>query len=72
VRLSTDIIRRLDNAAKKMGISARTSVIKLCLSSFLDYFEKNGVTALPLNWKDIIRETDGRSQKQDNLHADKK
>lgn len=63
VRLTQDIIHRLDNAVKKMGLSTRTAVIKLCLANFLDYFEKNGVADLPFNWKEIIHNFDGRSQR---------
>jgi hypothetical protein len=63
VRLSIELIDRLDRAAKTAHLSNRTEVIKLCISSFLDYFEQHGVAALPLNWEEMLRDMDGRTRK---------
>ena len=59
VRLEPAVIARLDAAAKRLG-SNRAAVIRLCVTSFLDYFEQGGVATLPLNWKEVIAAMDGR------------
>ena len=63
IRLSFDMIKRLEDVAIKMGLSSRTAVLKMCVQSFLEDFEKNGVAGLPLDWRRIIHELDGRSQR---------
>lgn len=60
VRLSPEIISRLDAAAERMG-NTRAGVIKLCLASFLDGFERKGTAALPLNWETLLDQLDGRT-----------
>lgn len=43
--------------------NTRAGVIKLCITSFLDYFEQNGgIAALPLDWKDVLDSLDGRTR----------
>ena len=69
VRLSFEMIERLENAAKKMGLSSRTAVLKMCVESFLEDFEKNGVAGLPLNWRQIIHDLDGRSQRYRDINV---
>lgn len=69
VRLSFEMIKRLENAAKKMGLSSRTAVLKMCVESFLEDFEENGVAGLPLNWRQIIHDLDGRSQRYNNVNV---
>jgi predicted transcriptional regulator len=61
VRLDDQIKARLDAAAKKMG-NTRAGVIKLCVSSFLDYFEKHGKAGLPLDWEETLNRLDGRTR----------
>lgn len=62
LRISESLLRRVDEAAERLG-STRAGVIKLCLSSFLDHFEDNGgIASLPLDWKEIIEESDGRTR----------
>ncbi len=63
VRLSPEIIQRLDKAAANLGLGNRTSLIKMSVSSFLDYFEQTGVAGLPLNWQEIIHQLDGRTHR---------
>lgn len=63
VRLSDEVIKRLDAVAKKSGLESRTAVIKLCLSAFLDSYEADGAAALPREWKKLLRDTDGRSHR---------
>jgi predicted DNA-binding protein len=70
VRLSPDIIRRLDAVAKKTGMSTRASIIKICVTGFLDYFERTGMAGLPLNYREIIQSLDGRTRQfQQNIHV---
>ena len=69
VRLPPDIIQRLDNAAQSMGLGNRTSLIKMSVSSFLDYFDQNGTAGLPLNWQEIIHQLDGRTHRYDHRKA---
>lgn len=69
VRFSLEIIQRLENAAKKMNLGSRTAVVKMCVASFLEDFEKNGVAGLPLNWRQIIHDLDGRSQRYNNINV---
>jgi len=63
VRLTDEIIDRLDRVAQCAHLSSRTEVIKICVASFLDYFEREGVVSLPLNWEEILRSMDGRTKK---------
>ena len=63
VRLTEDTIKRLDDVANSTGLGHRTAVIKMCLKTFLDHFEAEGEAALPLNWKQIMHEQDGRSSR---------
>ena len=67
VRLSLEIIRRLDQAAENIGLGNRTSLIKMSVSSFLDYFDRHGMTGLPLNWKEILHDLDGRTHRYQNI-----
>lgn len=63
VRLSQPIIDRLDKVAATMG-NSRGGVIKFCVSSFLDHFERNGgQTSLPPNWREILKQSDGRTHR---------
>jgi hypothetical protein len=62
VRIDEATVERLKQAAKTMG-NTRAGIIKLCVSSFLDYFEANGGTAsLPINWRDAMAGLDGRTR----------
>lgn len=61
VRLGDEVIARLDAAANRIG-SNRAALIRLCLSTFLDYFERRGgIAALPPDWSELFREQDGRT-----------
>ncbi len=62
VRLDHDLIKRLDEAAERLG-NTRTGVIKLCLSAFLDHFEATGTASLPLNWREIVEYWDRRTRR---------
>lgn len=71
VRLSNELIDRLDRAAKAAHLSNRTEVIKLCISSFLDYFEAHGKASLPLDWEEMLASLDGRTRPGKVLHLDR-
>jgi hypothetical protein len=62
VRLDTQIIARLDAAAKRLG-NNRAGIIKLCVSTFLDHMEAHGGRmALPPDWEEILARLDGRTR----------
>lgn len=65
VRLTDDTLKRLDRVAERTGLGNRASVIKLCLSSFLDYIEKEGITRMQPGWSDILSDLDGRTHRYD-------
>jgi hypothetical protein len=60
-RFSEDLLQRMDSCAKKSGLENRTAVVKFCVATFLDHFERSGEASLPPNWKEILRELDGRT-----------
>ena len=60
VRLSNDLIKKLDQVANDVHLGTRTDLIKLCLVSFLEYFEKHKEAKLPLDWKEMLDDLDGR------------
>lgn len=63
VRLSDEQIARLDVATRRMGLENRSDIIKLCLNSFLDCFDKHQTACLPLDWPRILANLDGRSNR---------
>jgi hypothetical protein len=60
VRLSEEAIGRLDSAAKRMG-SDRSSLIRMLVSRWLDYFERAGADALPFDFETALKSLDGRT-----------
>ena len=60
VRLPQDILDRLDAVAERIG-SNRSSVIRVCIQSFVEEFERKGKIMLPPNWADLLREFDNRT-----------
>ncbi len=54
-------MRRLDDVARRAGIDTRTALMKLCLITFLDHFEKHGVSCLPPDWQQILKREDQRT-----------
>lgn len=63
VRLSPDLIQRLDRAAARIGQN-RACLIRFCVDSWLHDFEKYGYAVLPPNWPEIIKRQDGRRKKK--------
>jgi predicted transcriptional regulator len=60
VRLSDELIARLDAAAEKVG-SNRAAVIRMLLDRWVTDFEKRGTAMLPVDWPGIMEGLDGRS-----------
>lgn len=67
VRLDEETIERLKKVTELMHLKNRSDVIKICINAFLDYFEKNGEAVLPLDWKEILRNKDGRNWRYKKL-----
>jgi hypothetical protein len=63
VRLSPDILTRLEGAAVKMHAQNRTDVIKFCISTFLEHLEAKGESYMPANWQMIVRDLDNRTHR---------
>ena len=63
VKLSDELISRLDEVSQQTGLNNRSAIIKFCLSTFLDHFESKGRSALPPDWKVILRHLDGRTHR---------
>lgn len=61
VKLSDEIIARLDRVSLATGLNNRSAVIKFCISTFLDHIERSGRAGLPADWKEILRDMDGRT-----------
>jgi hypothetical protein len=59
IRLTGDVIKRIDRIAERFGMT-RSGVVKFCTQSFLEEFESSGKSALPINWREILHNLDGR------------
>jgi hypothetical protein len=55
IRLSDETLERIDCVVTKTNLGDRTAVVKLCLLSFLNHFEKASKTTLPLDWNEILK-----------------
>ena len=62
VRLDDDLIARLDLIAKRIG-TTRSSVIRMLVSSWVESFERDGASALPMDWEAVMLQLDGRTRK---------
>jgi len=54
IRLSDEVLKRIDHVAETTNLGDRTAVIKLCILSFLEHYESRGKTILPLDWNQIL------------------
>jgi len=54
VRLSDEVLERIDHVVETTNLGGRAAVIKLCLLSFLEHYESRGKTTIPLDWKQIL------------------
>jgi predicted DNA-binding protein len=59
IRLSPDLVARLDAVAKKIQFN-RAGIVRFCLQSWLEHFEEHGEAMLPPNWKEILKAQDNR------------
>ena len=66
MRLSTELIARLDAVAQRTGLPGRTAVMKFCIKTFLDHFEAEGKSSLPADWEKILADLDGRTHRYDD------
>jgi hypothetical protein len=66
VRLDADMIERLDRVVKDLGFGSRTAVIRLCISTFIDYLEKHGTLMLPPDWEHMLKQLDNRTHRYKN------
>ena len=64
IRLSQDVIDRLDEQAAMMG-SNRAALIRYCTKTFLDHIEKTGMGGLPADWQSIVAQSDGRRKESE-------
>lgn len=69
VKLSDELLRRIDAAIKLSGLETRSAVIKFCLSTFLDDLERHGRSSFPPNWRNILRDMDQRTHRYDDVHV---
>ena len=57
VRLDTELSRRLDKAAERMGLT-KSALIRVLIKSFVDELEaKGGKITFPLRWQEQKRDT---------------
>lgn len=63
IRFSEQMIAELEAAAKGLGFQNRSDIVKLCVQSFLTHFQTSGMEALPLNWKALVKDLDGRTHR---------
>jgi hypothetical protein len=66
VRLPESVIKRLDAVSEKSGLRNRSAVMKFCITTFIDHFERTGESSLPPNWREILHNLDQRSHRYDS------
>lgn len=63
VRLDTDLSRRLDVAAERLGLT-KSALIRILVKSFVDQLEANGgKITFPLHWQEQKRDASSSSLK---------
>ncbi|MDD5482913.1 MAG: ribbon-helix-helix domain-containing protein [Kiritimatiellae bacterium] len=63
VRLDTDLNRRLNRAAKRLGLT-KSVLIRIMVKSFVDQLEANGgKITFPLRWQDQNPDTSASPQR---------
>jgi len=67
VRFSPELISRLEKAAETTGLGNKSAVIKLCVKNFLDFLDEHGPEGLGVNWRELLRQTDGRVTRFQNI-----
>lgn len=61
IRVSADLINRLDRAAGSLGTN-RSGLLRLCAETFVEHFEKEGSIQMPVNWQKLLISHDGRKR----------
>jgi hypothetical protein len=61
VRLPTALLPRIDAVAKRLGYN-RARLIAFCITTFLEDFERRGMSMMPLDWEEILKRLDGRTK----------
>lgn len=72
VRLTDELLARIDAVLSVTGIQTRSAFIKFCVVTFLDYYEKHGNAALPPDWEAILKGQDQRTHRYKNKPTKKK
>ncbi len=62
VRFTSDVRRKIDEAAQKFGLT-KSAIVKLATGLFVDDFAERGFASLPANWQDVLHELDGRTHR---------
>lgn len=63
VRLSPEVIERLDRVAKRTGMS-RNSLMKFCVSTFAYEMETGELSTKTLQaWQEVLKNLDGRTHR---------
>jgi hypothetical protein len=57
------MIQQMEAAAAQLGLENRSDVVKLCVRSFLAHIAAHGAASLPVNWKELVRDLDGRTHR---------
>lgn len=63
IRFNEEMIRELEEAANRMGLANRSDLIKFCVKTFLRHFAEHGSESLPPNWREILKDIDGRTHR---------
>ena len=59
-RLDDALIERLDSASRRIG-QPRAGLVRYLVDTWLSHFESEGTAMLPPDWKQIMRDQDGRT-----------
>jgi metal-responsive CopG/Arc/MetJ family transcriptional regulator len=67
VKLSDELIARLDSVSKRSGLNNRSAVIKFCCKTFCDYIDRMHIAGLPDEWRQILTDLDQRHHRYTRL-----
>jgi hypothetical protein len=54
VRITKDVLKRIDAAAEKLG-SKRSRIVAFAAQKFTEYAENNGGVTIPPDWSEIFK-----------------
>jgi len=69
VRFSDKDRKRIEKAAKEIGMTYSSDFVKFATRTLLDYIDENGVEALKPNWKKILHDLDGRTHRYSKIQV---